>query len=41
MLGICGFTLKGVTVSADDTEETLSADKEFVMVGGLKWFPTF
>ena len=39
ILGICGFILKGVTVSAKDRDETLSADKESVMVGGLKWFP--
>ena len=38
-LASADFTLKGVTVSGKDPDETLSADKESVMVGGLKWFP--
>ena len=38
-LSSTNFTLKGVTVSGKDPDESLSADKEYVMVGGYKWFP--
>ena len=38
-LSSTNFTLKGITVSGKDPDESLSADKESVMVGGYKWFP--
>ena len=33
------FYLKGLSVSGKDPDAKLSADKESVSVGGLKWFP--
>ena len=33
-----GFGLKGFTFSGDDPDESLSEDKESVMVAGLRWY---
>ena len=38
-LGKGGFTLKGYSFSGEDPDDKLSADKESVSVGGLKWYP--
>ena len=38
-LGKGGFTLKGFSFSGEDPDDKLSADKESVSVGGLKWYP--
>ena len=34
-----GFQLKGIVISAEDPTETMSEDKESVIVAGIKWFP--
>ena len=34
-----GFTLKGITLSGYDPDESLSKDGKYIMVGGLRYFP--
>ncbi|MEM7375622.1 MAG: hypothetical protein AAF587_43925 [Bacteroidota bacterium] len=34
-----GFQLKGIVISGEDPPETMSEDKESVIVAGMKWFP--
>ena len=34
-----GFTLKGITLSGSDPDESLSKDGKYIMVGGFRWFP--
>ena len=34
-----GFALKGFSVSGRDPDPTLSGGEDFVLVGGLKWYP--
>ena len=34
-----GFTLKGITLSGYDPDESLSKDGKYIMVGGLRYYP--
>ena len=38
-LGKVGFTLKGITCSGSDPDESLSKDGKYIMCGGLRWYP--